>query len=101
MTWTMPKRRTKYSRRGAAYGAWPISAGTTNEIRPPGRSRLAAATRNGAHEEVRPEKGTPSLAQRESAFARLSFELLVSDERRITGGTIESLLRAGSPFKEI
>jgi hypothetical protein len=35
---------TRYSSTGAAYGAWPISAGTTKAIRPQDLRRLAAPT---------------------------------------------------------
>ena len=48
---------------GPAYGACPISAGTTKAIRPPGRSLLAAATMNGAHDDESPLKTTPRRRQ--------------------------------------
>lgn len=45
--------------RGAAQGACPISAGTTNAIPQPYRSNAAVATRNGAQEDVRSLEDAP------------------------------------------
>ena len=65
---TLAKRPARYSRSGAAYGAWPMDAGTTKAMRPPGRKRLAIATRKSGQEAAKPENRAPK--RRQSATAR-------------------------------
>ena len=49
-----------------------MAAGTTKAMRPPGFSRLAAATRNGAQDAVSPENSAPRPAHNRRARLRTS-----------------------------
>src|SRR5947209_6002897 len=72
MTRTCSKWSHNHWSKGRAYVVCPISAGTTNAIRPPGCSRFAVVTRNGAQEDERLLNLAPRRAHDASADFRVA-----------------------------